>query len=175
MSLTPDAPPTLNYRQPHPLPVSELRFGRASTLLILANTLLGAAMVLSIFFIDRLGLAGWLMIASGSLLIYITMGTLTIDTPKFKRAAVLATLAFPLAAASLVLNWNAARDLERLILSNATGSYVIVYFETGTGKQLTTLLLAWKICAAATLASAALLALIIARLYHLYRHRYPAI
>lgn len=170
MSRAPDVPPTIEYRQPA-VPVSERRFGRGSTLLILANTLLGAAMVLSIFFIDRLRLGGWLMIASGALLIYITMGTLTIDIPKFKRAAILTTLAFALAGASLVLNWNAARDLERLIVRNAAGSYVIVYFETDTGRLLTSLLLAWKISAAASLASGGLLVLSIKRLYQIRRAR----
>jgi len=162
-------PPTIDYRQPDPIRVSDTRFGPAATLLLLANTLLGGAMVLAIFYVDRLGIAGWLMLVCGTLMIYIVMGCLTRDVPRIKRALVLAIPAFLLAGGSLCLNWVTTDKLEKQILSRGTGSVVIVYFETDQGGELTTLLLACKISTAAALASLGLVGLITARLSRIRR------
>src|SRR5205085_769263 len=111
-----ELPRILDYRGAIPKAVSQVRFGRVVTLLLLANTVLAGAMVLSVFFIDRLGLAGGLMIAAGTGWLVGSFGCLTSDQPNFKLALVLGAAALSLTTAALALNWNAASELEAAIL-----------------------------------------------------------
>ena len=136
-------------------PVSVVRFGRAATLLLLANTLLGGAMLLAVFFVDRLGAATWAMVAAGALLIYVTLGCMSAERPRFGRAVALGAVAAVLAGVALARNVAAADALAAEITRGKTG-VVTVYFETDQGALLATLLLAWKLSAAAVIAAGAL-------------------
>ena len=142
-----------------------MRFGRAATLLLTANTLLGGAMVLSVLYVDRLGHATWLMIAAGVLMVYTSMGCLSRDVPRFQLALGLATTCFVMMVIATIVNFMHARLVEAQILSGfAPGSVVEVPADSQKGKELGTLWLAWKLCAVATLTNLALVAYLMVRL-----------
>src|SRR3954463_4452324 len=85
-----DQPPILDYGSAQsPQPVSPVRFRGLVTALLLADTVLGAAMVLSIFYIDRLRFAGVLMVLSGGLLLAAIFGCLSRERPRFLAALVM--------------------------------------------------------------------------------------
>ena len=158
-------PPTLEYRHQPPTPVSAVRFGRAATLLLTANTLLGAAMILSVLYADRLGYATWLMVAAGALMVYTSMGCLSRDVPRFQLALGVATTSFVMLAMATIMNLMRARQLESQILSRfAPGSVVELRLGSGRGGELATLWLAWKLCAVATVLESALVAYLAVRL-----------
>ena len=124
------------------------------TLLILAGTLLGAAMILAILFVDRIGGATWLMVLGGALMIYTGMGCLSRDVPRFKLALVLTLLAGAMAAVAMIVTFRAARELEQQIIRASAprfpGGVIEVPIESEKGGRLATLRIAWPLCAAAT-------------------------
>jgi hypothetical protein len=146
---SPQPPPVLNYNQPAPKRVLQVRHPPLATILLLLNTLLGAAMLLAVVFPDRLERATWIIIPTGALLIYVTLGCLSADRPHFIRAAVLASLACALAATATFLTYTAQQRVEAQILRGKSG-LVTVYVESKLGGQWATLGLAWKICGVAT-------------------------
>ena len=161
----PPPTPTLDYRQDPPTPVSTVRFGRAATLLLTANTLLGGVMILSVVYVDRLGGVTWLMVASGAVMIYTSIGCLSRDVPRFQLALGLAAATFVALAMATILNFMHADQLEAQILSRfPPGSMVELRLGSGRGSELATLWLAWKVCAVATLINLALVAYLIVRL-----------
>ena len=168
----PAEPALLEYQRPAALPVLEKRFGRLATSLLTVNTVLGGAMVLAVFYADRLGLAAWMMLGCGILLIYAVSG-LCANTRRFKRAMLAAVPAFVLAAGSLLLNWLNLSELEDKMARHgaAISGPVIVQLESGIGARYATLLLAWKVCAAATITSFLLIPLLGLRMHRVARAR----
>jgi hypothetical protein len=165
-------PPTLDYRHQPPTPVSAVRFGRGATVLLTANTLLGGAMMLSVLYADRLGHATWLMVAAGACMVYTSMGCLSRDVPRFQLALGLATASLVMMAIATILNFMHAQQLEAQILSRATpGSVVYVDVRSGKGGELSTLWLAWKLCAVAALINLALVAYLTVRLGVIFQTR----
>ena len=146
-------PPVLEYNKPTPKPVVQVRHPPLATILLLLNTLLGAAMLLAIFHPDRLGVATWVIVLAGAMLIYVTLGCLSADCPRFVRAVVLGTLACVLSASAFYLTFDAARQLEAQILRGKTGT-VVVYIKSDRGGQLATLRLARNVCAVASVTGA---------------------
>jgi len=151
--VSPPAPPPLDYQPPHaPAKVLEERYGCAPSILLLTNALLGGAMALAVLFVDRVGAAAWLMLGSGVLTIFVVLGRLSGDWPRFGQAVVLALIACAAAGSALALTLAAAENLEAEIVGNRTGP-VVVYLETDRGALLATLRLAWQLSAAAVTAT----------------------
>ena len=169
-------PPTLDYRRQVPTPASPVRFGCAMTLLVAVHAFLGAVMILSILFVDRLGGGVTaLMAAAGAAMVYTSMGCLSRDVPRFKVALALAAFACVTAAIALLMSLSMARQLEAQILSGAApGAVVTVYIESERGGRLATLLLAWKLCAVAAMSNLLLTAYLPFRLAILRRARAAA-
>src|SRR5688572_13940336 len=148
------------------------------TLLLAANTFVGGAMILAIFFVDRLGPAAWLMLVAGVAMVYTSLGCLSRDVPRFKLALILALIGGAMALIAMLMTLRAARRLEADILSRPRppGSIVVVYVESAKGRDLSTLLIAWKHCAAAAVTNLALAAYLPfrVRVVLLARHRHDA-
>lgn len=138
----------LQYAQPALRPVSDARFTGWISVLMGLTVLASGAMLLAVFYVDRLGWVTWVMVGSGTLGIYAVLGCLSRDVPAFGRALIVMILALVLAGTSVVMNWRHADTLEVEIVAGRAGT-VIVYVETEKGGRWATLLLAWKAAAVA--------------------------
>ena len=158
-------PPVLEYRKPEPQPVSAVRFPGFVTVLLLIDTLLGAAMVLSIFFIDRLRGAGVLMVVAGGLLLFAIFGCLSRERPRFGRALVLAIVAAVTSGVSNALASVAAKEVEAALARGKVGPVqVFVLLDSVEGGKLESLRQAGSITSATAMGSLALAVYLVVRL-----------
>jgi hypothetical protein len=149
-------PPVLDYdRAARTRAASAVRFGGMASLLLLVNTLVGAAIVFALLFVDHLGITACLIAVAGVLLVFTVLGRLSVERPRFGQALALSALSCALAATSLALNDARAQQLEADIVGTKVG-VVVVYVETDRGARLATLHLARDACVVATSASLAL-------------------
>ncbi len=132
-------------------------------MLLLFNTLAGGALLLSVFYIDRLGYAAAFTIPTGLLLVYIVLGCLSRDYPLLERALILTAIAFTSTLGCVVMTRIYVRRFEDDIIAHSSpypGGVVNVDFESETGKHLTTLYAAQTISVTATLAVIGMLILL---------------
>jgi hypothetical protein len=129
-------------------------------------------MILSIFSADRLGLATWLMVFAGAAMIFVSMGCLTRDVPRFGLALAWTVFALAGAVTATLVTFIAAQELEAEVVRRAKPSAIVfIYAESAKGGELATLWLAWKVCLAASLTNLALVVYLPARLVVLLRAR----
>jgi hypothetical protein len=158
------APQPLEYASAAVKSVSDVRFRLPATLLItvalLASVVDG---VFGLLYVDRLGLAGWLLIATAVLAAVAILGFVSRPQPAFGLGVLAAALATAAAFVGHVLVETGYDEHRRQILQGAAGPVVTVYIETDPGARLAT----WEVTRYFSAAAACLLLLL--TLYLTYR------
>jgi hypothetical protein len=162
--------PPLDYAAPALKPVSDVRFRREVTLLILVDLL--ASMGVGLFgliYFDRIGGASAFLIAASILTGVGIMRFLTHERPRFGAAALFLLLATATGVAAFVRCHAAYDEVRASILRNATEEVVTVYIETDRGALFATLETAQTLSAGAAAMNSLLLLYVIYRYFNLRR------
>ena len=137
-----------------PTPVLDVRYRPAATFLITVTLLAAVADgALGLLYVDRLGLAGGLLIGTAAVVVFVIFRYVSTARPSFGRAAVATGMATAVAFVAHVLVETGYDEQRREILKNAVGPVVVVHVESDRGARLAT----WELCRYGSAAAAFLL------------------